>query len=79
MGPEASLALFLDWVKGLAFDSAGNLFAADNADQTIFKFTPGGTSSIFAGPSAFTSNSGHLPAWPSTVQATSLRPLIRTI
>jgi VPDSG-CTERM motif len=44
--------------QGLAFDSAGNLFAADNADQTIFKFTPGGTSSIFAGPSAFTSNSG---------------------
>ena len=42
---------------GLAFDSAGNLFAADTADQTIFKFTPGGTSSIFAGPSAFTSNS----------------------
>jgi len=44
-------------VLGLAFDSAGNLFAADASDQTIVKFTPGGASSIFAGPSAFTSNS----------------------
>ena len=43
---------------GLAFDSAGNLFAADTSDQTIVKFTPGGTSSVFAGPSAFTSISG---------------------
>jgi DNA-binding beta-propeller fold protein YncE len=43
---------------GLAFDSAGNLFAADFSDQTIVKFTPGGTSSVFAGPSAFTSISG---------------------
>jgi len=41
---------------GLAFDSAGNLFAA--AGGMIVKFTPGGTPSIFAGPSAFTSNSG---------------------
>jgi hypothetical protein len=43
---------------GLAFDSAGDLFAADVSDQMIVKFTPGGTPSIFAGPSAFTSNSG---------------------
>ena len=43
---------------GLAFDSAGNLFAADSSDQMIVKFTSGGTSSIFAGPTAFTSNSG---------------------
>jgi sugar lactone lactonase YvrE len=41
---------------GLAFDSAGNLFAAGGG--MIVKFTPGGTPSIFAGPSAFTSNSG---------------------
>src|SRR5262249_55821780 len=27
---------------GLAFDAAGNLFAADASDQTIFKFTPAG-------------------------------------
>ena len=41
---------------GLAFDSAGNLYAADADDQTIYKFTPGGTQSVFVGPSAFTEN-----------------------
>ena len=40
----------------LAFDSAGNLFAADAGSQTIFKFTPNGTRTVFAGPSAFTSD-----------------------
>lgn len=39
---------------GLAFDSAGNLFAADATDQSIYKFTPDGTRSIFVGPEAFT-------------------------
>jgi DNA-binding beta-propeller fold protein YncE len=39
---------------GLAFDSAGNLFAADVTSQTIYKFTPDGTRSIFIGPEAFT-------------------------
>jgi sugar lactone lactonase YvrE len=45
---------------GLAFDSAGNLFAADDGNQiqTIYKFTPDGTRSVFVGPSAFTPNSG---------------------
>jgi sugar lactone lactonase YvrE len=39
---------------GLAFDSAGNLFAASDAtDRTIYKFTPNGTRSVFVGPSAF--------------------------
>ena len=44
---------------GLAFDSAGNLYAAsndflgDSNDQTIFKFTPNGTRSVFVGPTAF--------------------------
>jgi sugar lactone lactonase YvrE len=38
---------------GLAFDSAGNLFAADSVAQTIFKFTPAGVRSVFVGPSAF--------------------------
>ena len=41
---------------GLAFDSAGNLFAAGN-DQTIYKFTPDGTRSVFVGPSALTDDS----------------------
>ena len=49
---------------GLAFDSAGNLFAADagladNTGQTIWKFTPDGTRSVFAGQSSF--NPGHSP------------------
>ena len=36
---------------GLAFDSAGNLFAADAGSQTIWKFTPDGTRSVFVHPS----------------------------
>jgi sugar lactone lactonase YvrE len=43
---------------GLAFDSAGNLFTADSHDQTIYEFTPDGTASIFAGPSAFDPDQG---------------------
>ena len=43
---------------GLAFDSMGNLFAADASDETIFKFTPAGMRSVFAGPSAFLPNQG---------------------
>ncbi len=38
---------------GLAFDSAGNLYAADGGDQTIYKFAPTGTRTVFAGPSEF--------------------------
>ena len=40
---------------GLAFDAAGNLFAADAENQTIFKFTPAGAQSVFVGSAAFTS------------------------
>jgi sugar lactone lactonase YvrE len=38
---------------GLAFDSMGNLFAADPLAQTIYKFAPDGTESVFLGPEAF--------------------------
>jgi sugar lactone lactonase YvrE len=38
---------------GLAFDSAGNLYAADGGAQTIFKFAPNGMRTVFVGPSAF--------------------------
>jgi DNA-binding beta-propeller fold protein YncE len=38
---------------GLAFDSAGYLYAADGGDQTIYKFAPNGARSVFVGPSAF--------------------------
>ena len=33
---------------GLAFDSAGNLYAANNTSNTIEMFTPGGVPSTFA-------------------------------
>jgi sugar lactone lactonase YvrE len=42
---------------GLAFNSAGNLFAADYTDKTIFEYTPGGTRSTFvSGSGVFGSN-----------------------
>ena len=42
---------------GLAFDSAGNLFAG-SGDQNIYKFTPDGTRSVFVGASGFPPNNG---------------------
>ena len=46
----------------LAFDSAGNLFATDNGggsgNQTIWKFTPDGTRSVFVGPSGLPPGEG---------------------
>jgi hypothetical protein len=41
---------------GLAFDSSGNLFAA--GDDSIFEFTPSGTRTVFAGPTAFPATQG---------------------
>jgi hypothetical protein len=59
---------------GLAFDSIGNLFAADNVDETIYKFTRAGVRTVFAaGPQALPqsrSPSGLL----STSRAISLSP-----
>jgi sugar lactone lactonase YvrE len=43
---------------GLAFDEVGNLFAADTFNQTVFKFAPDGTRSVFVGPSAFNPDTG---------------------
>jgi len=43
---------------GLAFDSMGNLFAADALALTVYKFAPDGTGSIFVGPEAFTDLEG---------------------
>jgi hypothetical protein len=57
-GTVSTFGTFNNSGPGLAFDSAGNLFAADNADQTIYKFTPGGVQSVFAGPAAFVSGEG---------------------
>jgi DNA-binding beta-propeller fold protein YncE len=38
---------------GLAFDSTGNLYATAGGAQTIYKFAPNGTRTVFVGPSAF--------------------------
>jgi sugar lactone lactonase YvrE len=38
---------------GLAFDSAGNLYATASGAQTIYKFAPNGARTVFVGPSAF--------------------------
>jgi len=38
---------------GLAFDSTGNLYVADGDAQTVYKFAPNGTRSVFVGPSVF--------------------------
>lgn len=43
---------------GVAFDDAGNLFAADTFGQSVFKFAPDGTRSVFVGPSAFDPDTG---------------------
>lgn len=43
---------------GLTFDQAGNLFAADTFNQTVFKFAPDGTRSVFVGPSSFNPETG---------------------
>jgi len=43
---------------GLAFDSAGNLFAADAFDATIYEFAPDGTQSVFVGPDGFPPDHG---------------------
>jgi len=35
--------------RGLAFDSKGNLYIADNQQNVVFKLQPSGTITIFAG------------------------------
>jgi len=53
-GTESTFGSLPGQSFGLAFDAAGNLFAADASDQTIFKFTPAGAGSVFVGPATFT-------------------------
>jgi len=54
-GVESTFGSLPGQSLGIAFDAAGNLFAADAFDQTIFKFTPAGAQTVFVGPAAFTS------------------------
>jgi uncharacterized protein YecT (DUF1311 family)/sugar lactone lactonase YvrE/tetratricopeptide (TPR) repeat protein len=44
---EPQTGVDLNNPTALAFDHSGNLFIADHAAQTIFKFTPDGTRSVF--------------------------------
>jgi sugar lactone lactonase YvrE len=53
-GARASFGFVPGHGMGLAFDSGGNLFAADATSQCIYKFTPDGTRSVFIGSEAFT-------------------------
>jgi hypothetical protein len=50
--PNGTGSLFastgLDFPKGLAFDSSGNLYAANLGNNTIEEFAPNGTASLFA-------------------------------
>ncbi len=43
---------------GVALDAAGNLYAADFADQTIYKFDTLGNRTVFAGSTQFAANHG---------------------
>jgi sugar lactone lactonase YvrE len=45
---------------GVAFDSAGNIYATASSAQTIYKFAPDGTRTVFVGPDAF--EPGEYPA-----------------
>src|SRR5207249_4277829 len=47
-GTQSTFATGLTEPRGLAFDSAGNLFEADKTSGNIYEFTPGGVRSTFA-------------------------------
>ena len=55
-GTQSTFALLPSQSYDLAFDSTGNLFAADAGSQTVYRFTPDGTATIFVGPAAFGPN-----------------------
>jgi len=46
--PTTFASMGLDHPYFLAFDGAGNLYAANSASNTIERFTPGGVGSVFA-------------------------------
>jgi sugar lactone lactonase YvrE len=58
-GTVTSFGTIPDQAFGIAMDSSGNIFAASaGTDRTIYKFTPAGARSVFAGPTAFIAPQG---------------------
>ena len=47
-GTQSIFASGLNYPDGIAFNSAGNLFVANEGSDTIYKYTPGGTQITFA-------------------------------
>ena len=73
----SALSAQLAWPAGLAFDSSGNLFIADNANHRIRKVTPTGIISTVVGGSAGYSGDGGLAVnatlnWPTAVAVDTL-------
>ena len=52
-GAQSTFASGLDYPRGLAFNSAGDLFEADGESGNIYEFTPDGARSTFASGFSF--------------------------
>ena len=74
-GAESTFATGLNGAGGLAFDSAGNLFATVGGGNVV-EFTPGGSQSTFASglnaPGGLAFNSAGDLLWRITAPATSM-------
>ena len=68
----SALSAQLAWPAGLAFDSSGNLFIADNANHRIRKVTPAGIiSTVVGGSAGYSGDNGPATSaqlnWPTAV------------
>src|SRR5215469_12546820 len=68
----SALSAQLAWPAGLAFDSSGNLFIADNANHRIRKVTPAGIiSTVVGGSAGYSGDNGPAVSaqlnWPTAV------------
>jgi hypothetical protein len=67
-GGSVTFASGFNYLQGLAFDNAGNLYAADFLAQTVYKFDTNGTRSVYIGPNAFVpAGQGSNPSGPSNL------------